>query len=267
MISIILMMILLGAVTLIFMRTTDTVTTSEARTTVYTNARYALEVMEADVKGTLSFTSGRQRFILDNGQVGTPGNDPTYNNGANDHVGIAADRMIFRTTTTVADTLQTVEIEYCLIPASKCLTAPGGVLPGTNTAAGDPSKKQTIGLNTGAPRPLYTLVRRVRAENPNTGAFDAGPKDKSQVVVQDMELCNYIISFNVEYFANNGLYSNLQPSPCPLADPLGNGTGANDDKNLTPYRIPMIRITLVIVEDTMERQERAVQKTMWIPMG
>ena len=52
-IAIILMMILLSAITLIFMRTTDTVAISEARTTVYTNARYALDMMKNDLMGCL----------------------------------------------------------------------------------------------------------------------------------------------------------------------------------------------------------------------
>ncbi len=277
-ISIILMMILLGAVTLIFMRTTDTVTTTEARTAVYTNARFALEQMQADIYGCLPFSSGRQRFILDNGVAGAPGNVPSYNAGNNDHVGKAADRMIFRGTTTVADTLQTVEIEFSLIPASKYLSPPSGALPGTNHVDGDLTKKQTLGANNGTPRPLFTLVRRVRSENPNSpGTFDQAPKDKSGAVVSDQELCHYVISFNIEYFASNGLFSNLQPSRCPSNaawgandgnDPLGNGQGANDGQPTgTPYRIPMIRITLVIVEDPAERQERVIQKSMWIPMG
>lgn len=275
-ISIILMMILLGAVTLIFMRTTETVTTTEARTTVYTNARFALEQTQADIYGCLPFNSGRQRFILDNGVVSSPDQNPVY--GAGTHVGNAADRIVFRTTTTVADTLQTVEIEYSLIPASRILPAPSGALPWTGVLpSGDQSKKATLGANNASPRPLYTLVRRVRAENPNSpGIFDQAPKDKNNNTVPDMELCPYVISFNIEYYASNGYFSNLEPSYCPNSDPLGNAdklpngtpSGSNDGGTGGPaYRIPMIRITLVIVEDPAERQERSIQKTLWIPMG
>lgn len=276
-ISIVLMMILLAAVTLIFMRATDTVTTTEARTAIYTSARYALDIMQNDIYGCQPFNSGQQRFCLDNGNVGAPGADPTYNNGGS-HVGNAADRLIMRATTTVADTLQTCEIEYCLVPGSMALGPAGGALPGSNLVPGDPAKKATIGINTGGVgRPIYTLVRRVRVQDPAApgGAFSLPAKDRFNNVVQDMELCHYVISFNIEYFANNGLFSNLHPSPCPSAanlglapndDPLGNALGANDT-GPTPLRVPMIRITLVIVEDTTERQERAVQKVMWIPMG
>jgi hypothetical protein len=252
------------------------VTTSEARTSVYTNARYALDVLGNDLAGCLPFGSGQQRFILDNGKVGIAGNPPTYNAGANDHVGVAADRLIFRATTTVADTLQTVEVEYCLVAGSKAVDAPSGSLPGNNLTNGDPSKAQTVGIN-GPPRPLYTLIRRVRAYDPASGAYSLPAKDKQNNVVQDMEVCHYVISFNLEYYASNALFSNLQPSRCPSSaawgaadgnDPLGNGQGANDGMNGgTAYRIPMIRITLVIVDDSAERQERTYPKVIMIPMG
>src|SRR5258705_13625244 len=50
-ISIALMMILMVAITMIFVTTTDTVAVQEARMTVYTNARYALDIMENDLLG------------------------------------------------------------------------------------------------------------------------------------------------------------------------------------------------------------------------
>src|SRR5689334_25035412 len=50
-ISIALMMILMVAITMIFVNTTETVALQEARMTVYTNARYALDIMENDLLG------------------------------------------------------------------------------------------------------------------------------------------------------------------------------------------------------------------------
>src|SRR5678810_428924 len=50
-ISIALMMILIVAVTMIFVTTTNTVAIQDARMTVYTNARYALDIMENDLLG------------------------------------------------------------------------------------------------------------------------------------------------------------------------------------------------------------------------
>jgi len=272
-ICIILMMILLSAVTMVFVNTTEMVTVTEARTAVYTNARYALDTMEVDLKGCLPFNSGQQRFILDNGNANGPGSDPMYNSGTGQHVGNAADRLIFRTTSTVGDTLQTVEVEYALISGAKALTTPSGILPGTNVQPGDPGKGQTVG-QAGAPRPLFTLVRRVRAAD-NNGIYTLAAKDKDNNTIYDSELCRFVISFNIEYLANDQTLSQLEPSPCPSIpaygsaggdDPLGNGAGPNDTGS-TPYRVPYVRITIVIVDDSAERQERAIHKTISIPMG
>jgi hypothetical protein len=40
-----------------------------------------------------------------------------------------------------------------------------------------------------------------------------------------------------------------------------------NDQGANPLRVPCIRVTLVIVEDTSERQERAFSKEIVIPMG
>ncbi len=272
-ICIVLMMILLSAVTMVFTNTTEMITTTNARTAVYTNARYALDKLEVDLKGCLPFNSGQQRFILDNGNSAGLGNPPGYNSGGQGHVGNAADRLIFRTTSTVGDTLQTVEVEYSLIPGSKALDDPGGVLPGTNVVGGDPAKGQTVG-QAGTPRPLFTLVRRVRAAD-NNGIYSLPAKDKANNIIPDSELCRFVISFNIEYLSDIQTLSQLEPSPCPSSatygsgggdDPLGNGLGENDTGS-TPYRIPYLRFTLVIVDDSAERQERAVLKSISIPMG
>src|SRR5262245_33589222 len=50
-ISIALMMILMVAITMIFVNTTETVAIQDARMTVYTNARYAIDIMENDLLG------------------------------------------------------------------------------------------------------------------------------------------------------------------------------------------------------------------------
>jgi len=121
-------------------------------------------------------------------------------------------------------------------------------------------------------RPLYTLVRRVRMQNPNLQngepVFDQIPsvKDKqgNMVTVPDQELCYYVVSFNLEYLANNRAFSQLAPSPFPHEDPIGNGMGPNDSPG-TAYRVPAVRVTMRIVEDIGERQERTIQKVMWIP--
>ncbi len=273
-ISIILMVILLSAITMIFFNTTKVVTDSQSRTHVYTQARYALDMLENDLLGCLAFNSGQQRFCMDNGSslLGKDGAEhPRYGvSGGHTHGG--ADRLIFRSTTTVADTVQTAEVTYELVPGNLAL-APNGVLQ-----KGDPDRGRTFpSANFPEGRPLYTLLRRTRIFNPGSGAYDQMPLDSRQIAVNDAELCTFVTHFNLEYFASNQQFSQLDPSyftslvvPGGKNDPLGNGQGENDGvgaPGLTPIRVPFIRVTLTIVEDNKARQERTLQKTIWIPMG
>jgi hypothetical protein len=324
-ISIALMMILIVAITMIFVSTTETVAIQDARMTVYTNARYALDTMENDLLGAFGLneplrpgqaagasgsTAGGvtylpsehipQQFWMDNGELLKPnpgmadgsGEMPRLNGTADDraHYERAGDAIGFRTVTTVGDTVQTCEVTYILIPGDHALDSPQAGSSSTINKPpgdlaqflkrGDSSHTKTARTN----RPLYTLVRRVRMQNPNSAAaaggggaggsikpqpvFDQIPsvKDKQgvQVVIQDMELCYYVVSFNLEYLANNRSFSQLAPSRFPHEDPLGNDQGPNDQAG-TAYRVPAIRVTMRIVEDIGERQERTIQKVMWIP--
>jgi len=277
-ISIILMAILLSAVTMAFVTTTETVAIAEARTQIYTNARYALDMMENDLLSCISFDSGLQAFAMENGAVTTPGSFPTYG-VSNRHVPTAAygaaDLIEFIATTTVGDTMQTCKVTYELMPGNFAI-GPDGKTPET----GDSSHKQTVRSQRG----LYTLVRRIRVPDPTAvivpgvpPKYDQMAKDRMANTIADQELCHYVISFNLEYFDASQKFSQLEPSPFTRklggqADPLGNGQGANDTNppppaNASAIRVPYVRATLVIVEDAGERQERTIQKAMWVPMG
>lgn len=312
-ISIALMMILIVAVTMIFVSTTDVVAIQEARMTVYTNARYAMDIMSNDLLGAYGLNepprpgqqstnyqkSGGgqtyipgdhipQRFWMDNGEVPKGGDSlvdgagelPVLNKASDPkaHFERAGDAIGFRTVTTVGDTIQTAEVTYLLVPGDHVLDtpAPGASSP-INQPMGDVGKLLQQGDSTHTKtvrtkRPLYTLVRRVRMQNTaltsGDPVFDQIPqvKDKSgnMTVVQDQELCYYVLSFNLEYKASNNAFSQLSPSPFTHEDPLGNDSGPNDTAG-TAYRVPEIRVTLRIVEDSSERQERTIQKVMWIP--
>ena len=275
-ISIALMVMILFAITLVFARTTETVAIQEARTTVYTNARYALDIMENDLMGVLPFdapplpippaagaappTQPVQAFWMENGYA-TAGQLPT--NVAGGHDKQAGDMMSFRATTTVADTLQTVQVTYMLIPGNKVLDAAG------NLQAGDSTHEKTARTERG----LFTLIRQVRGPDktdPRIYNQRCKIREKGSATetdVPDQELCHYIISFNLEYLANNLTFSQLDaPGPFPRTDPIGDAKGANDT-GLTAMRMQAVRVTLVIVEDIGERQERTIQKVMWIPQG
>lgn len=315
-ISIALMMILIVAITMIFVNTTETVANQEARMTVYTNARYALDIMENDLLGAFGLnepvqpgqkTGGPggtpggvtyiptehipQAFWMDNGEVpkadsGIPdgsGELPRLNGMADQkaHFERAGDAMGFRTVTTVGDSVQTCEVTYLLIPGDHTLDSPqvGASSPINKPMAdvqkylqsGDATHTKTVRTR----RPLYTLVRRVRLQSPTPAGTAASPipvfdqvpkvtdKQGNQVVVQDQELCYYVVSFNLEYLANNRAFSQVG-THFTHDDPIGNDVGTNDTPG-TAYRIPAIRVTMRIVEDIGERQERTIQKVMWIP--
>ena len=274
-IAIVLMIILLSAVTMVFVNTTEIVTVSQARTQVYTEARRATDLLEEDLLACLPFT-GQQQFSMDNGLGGMTGgvaSNPRYDAGGPDsHSRLAADRLIFIATTMVGPTHQTGKVTYYLLPGQKALDANG------NVEEGDPD----MGRTSPTPefpdgRPLYTLIRSVQLLNPQTGQYDQRPVDQVGKPVPDMELCRFVTSFNLEYFSNTLLFSQLDPSPFrsnvtagAKDDPLGNALGENDgqgDQNAVPIRIPMIRVTITIVEDRAARQERAIQKVIQIPMG
>ena len=158
--------------------------------------------------------------------------------------------------------MQTVEVSYFLIPANKTIDPSGAIV------AGDDTHKQTARTKRG----IYTLIRQLRTTDP-----EANPPDFSQmaqvmdrvtgalVSIVDSELCHYVISFNLEYFADNLTFSQIDPSMnlFPQSDPLGDGQGTNDTD--TAYMVPAVRVTLVIVEDFSERQERVIQRVIWIP--
>jgi prepilin-type N-terminal cleavage/methylation domain-containing protein len=276
-ISIALMVMLLAAITMVFINTTETVATQEARMTVYQNARYALDIMENDLFGCLSFDTPQpfipnlnlpppppvplQAFWMENGTISVSGVPPSYNtNGGHDKN--SGDIISFRSTTTVGGTIQTCQVTYFLMPGNMTID-PGSPTP----VAGDDTHKETVRTQ----RPLFTLVRQCRTADPKTPSIfdqiptvmDKGTGSLTQVI--DQELCHYVVSYNIEYFADNRTFSQLQPSPCTRTDPLGDSKGDNDIK--TPYRIPCLRVTLVIVEDIAERQERVIQKVMWLPQN
>ena len=277
-ISLALMMILLLAIVMVFTRTTEVVAIQEARTTVYTNARYALDTLENDLLGALPLdwaplpipglegkpiSEPSQIFWMENGYISGAGMEPQMNVSGG-HMDKAGDSISFRATTTVADTLQSVQVTYRLIPSNKVLDASGS----GKTLSGDESRKETARSQRG----MFTLVRQLRGPDPDHPRIWRMPvmvKEKGSAtasVVPDQELCHYVISFNLEYLANNMTFSQLDPSPCPSSDPLGDRSGGNDAEN-TALRIPAVRATLVIVEDKSERQERTIQKVMQIPIN
>lgn len=245
-ISMVLILMILTAVLLIFKQSADTSSIGEARIKVYDQSRKALDRIQTDLLGAVGFETGNQWFVLENGFSTKGGAPPRYGSRGNweDHVKRAADRMQFRTIAPAGDTTQFLEVTYELVPYS------------------DPDRKATSRTQ----RPLFVLMRRLRAENPKVPGSFVQARDSTGLPLEDEELVHFVTSFNIEYLANNGNFSQLDPSPCPPTDPLGNRSGKNDT-GPTAIRIPQLRITLTVVDDVGERQERTVSRVFWIPSG
>ena len=198
------------------------------RQNFYTNARYALDLMEIDLMGCLPSSSEESMFVMENGVVQNPAVDPITTYGTRGgHLGTAADRITFRTMTAVGDTLQRCEVTYELIPGAK----PGGA----------------VTERTG--RPVYALIRRVRVPGPDAAQpWTQQPQDSDGQTIGDMELCPFVLSFNLEYLSDGVSFSQL---------------GTSWD---TTLRVPAIRVTMVVIEGVEERNERIFQKVMTIPI-
>ena len=243
---------------------------SYRRTTGYTNARYAMDMLENDLLGTVPFDASPpgvdlQEFWMENGRTCTPGQPPRFNTSGNDHVGTAADRISFRALTSVADTMQKVQVTWELVPSNFFIDSAGNLQ----------TLDAPLHCRIRTPRAIYSLVRRVRAANPGDPTkYTEMAKDSLGVNVPDSEMCHYVLSFNLEYMGEGQIWSQLEPSPFTSRrvpspnDPLGNGQGPNDlDPNGGALRVPAVRATIVIVEDTGERQDRVFTKVFWIPVG
>ena len=247
-ISIVLVIILLGAITIMCIKTTDAFIV-ETPTTNYAKARYSIDMLGNDLLGCLSFRASPidlQEFWMENGRTGSPGTPPRYKTPGNDHIGTAADRISFRALTSVADTMQTVQVTWELIPGNFIVDADGNLVRGDSCGP----------RMTGTRRGLYSLVRRVRAADPTDPTqYTAMARDSVGVDVPDSFMCDTVLSFNIEYLGEGQVWSQLEPSPTDL------------DSNGGSFRVPGVRVTLVIVENTEERQERSFIKVLWIPVG
>lgn len=286
-----LMIILMGAVAIIFFQSTDLFKTSEARMQIANNARTALDMLARDLAGSLPYDSQAQAFIMWDvpGTTGAGVNDVNGQNiqGANSFG--ARDALQFWATTSFRGTVSGVHISYFVARS---------VDPEIMTAQG-----AATGVRTG--RNLMVLRRIAKRRNGNVWDTD------------EADLCEYVLSFNVEalvdrddsgpeaprfYQLNEGPFRN-GPAFAPPGNPYNSTTlqnwwtYTNQCTNIPPstpaanepvlslglnhplypigvprpqpnsIRVPMaIRVTMRIVEGATEKQERLISRVIWIPI-
>lgn len=286
-----LMIILMGAVAIIFFQSTDLFKTGEARMLIANNARTALDTLARDLAGCLPYDSQAQAFTMWNVPGTTAGGANGESIQGSGSFG-ARDALQFWATTSFRGTVSGVHITYYVARSV------------------DPEIMNTQGMAAGVRtgRNLMVLRRIARRRVNNAWEMD------------EADLCEYVLSFNIEAlvdrddsgpdaprffqldegpFRNGPLFpppgnpynsttlpswwamtdgqlpANIPPrTPSPTEQvlrpdlhplyPIG-VWGAPHQPN--PVRVPMaIRVTMRIVEGATEKQERLISRVIWIPI-
>lgn len=272
-----LMMVLISSLVLIFASTTATVEINRSRIQIHNAARAALEQLARDLTSMLPMDGGAQRFWM------RDGGEKPINSAERNYIG-ATDSIGFRAVTSVKGVLTPAQVVYRVVldPRGK-------------------SVEKVIGGNLVAGRQVYILRKEVLDLNGNALP---DPTQSGKTVPAAADLCHYVVSFNLEYLAGAGQYSQIAkvdspppglaampdgPFPGPLAidpsslvpvsvppvDPMGESTdGADINDEVLPsgrqaprFVVPAIRATLRIVEDIEARQERVFTREIWLPTG
>lgn len=166
-----LMTVLMGTVAVVFLRSTDLFRRNEADQQIAASQRAALDMLSRDLAGCVPVESGAQRFILwdVSGRAGDDGETVVADPSSPLPDG-AADAIQFVSATSFRGTTSTVHVTYCV----DLSTDPEVMLDG-----GSPR-----GMRTG--RRLMSLKRIARRQAGNAWETD------------EADLCEYLVSFNVE---------------------------------------------------------------------
>jgi type II secretory pathway pseudopilin PulG len=206
-----LMIIIIGSVAVVFSQTSFVVTYSQTRLEIYTQAKYAIDRLEMDIKNIIPFTSGKQCFYIKNGVITLPGISPSHWYGAADELTLVANTRV-GTQVTVA------KVRYYLKPDTSSITG----------------------------KSIYLLIRQVWIQDQDSNWVPA--TDMGYDLFEE-EICRAVISFNVEFYTNVALFSQSGNSNQTFteADPLGDDEGTNDTTQ--PLTIRSLRVTLVVVDE------------------
>ena len=85
-------------------------------------------------------------------------------------------------------------------------------------------------------------------------------RDFDGQLLDSVALCHYVLSFNIEVYDRNSR-SFKQLSETSYSYPIG-------DKTPDSEKLPLgLRVTLRVIANAAERQERIMSRVIWIPMG
>ncbi|MEK7309623.1 MAG: type II secretion system protein [Planctomycetota bacterium] len=154
----------------------------------------------------------------------------------NEHVAGARDSISFCAVALVKQQTVSAQIAYYLAEDTD---------PSILNDKGESERSET----TKTKRQLYVLRREVR---------DFEGKELDTVA-----LCHYVLSFNIEvYDRSSRSYKQLSGVDAISYEyPIGNNQPVNE-------KLPLgLRITLRVIANAAERQERIIPRVIWIPMG
>lgn len=289
--------ILISTVVLIFYGSTDIFKMSEARMSVFGNARAALDIFARDVQSAVPAESNQQRFLMTRSAAGGVGWDsPTT--------------LAFPAGKEGTDAIQF----RAIIPVNMSMgpVPPAGMLPSPTLRTvqvlyslrhdGDPELLSTnlIQFTTRTNRRIYVLQKRVydppaavpgffvpiASFSAQTNTAVADPSEYHAIPIPSVppglgsercDLCHYVLSFNLEYFALKAGATPTAPGVPPVAPYAPNGAGSALSAAFTggtplgtavTDRLPFgIRAMLRVTEGAGERQERLIVRTVWIPLS
>ena len=291
-----LMVLLMTAIVMIFFRSTDVMKIGDARINIYENARAALDTVANDLQNGLSYDGGQQRLQLQQFVRPAAGGVAAGSNtdGAMDTIGIMTVATVPPTPGGLTREVRTVYVEYFLAPDEDAETSANGT-------------GSTIALRSS--RQIFVLKRRVWAVIGNTGlvklttqlkgavsvplfgtAYPIVPPYVPQVagfgsapdlvLLEEGDLCHWVVSFNVEVYWDDtptdpsqpGRWDELSaPAPNPYLKaimPVGDVVPPQPVGVVVDPTIPRkFRLTMRVIEGAAERQERIFQREVWAPLG
>jgi prepilin-type N-terminal cleavage/methylation domain-containing protein len=285
-----LMVILMTAIVLIFHRSTDVMKIQGARIDIYENARAAIDTCCNDIQNAIPASGGQQRMWVENFNRPVALPVPVGNNvdGAADYVGVVTVTTCpAGSGATATRELKTVYAEYFLTNDDDAETS----LTGKGYTKAQRSQRRIFVLK----RRLWalpTLITTLQIQQISsipilsapltspTGPLTVtsnltppGPSPATMTLVEDADLCHWIVSFNVEVYhydatkppsPTNPKYYELSESGNPYVKavmPLGDLPGSE------PVVPRKMRISLRVIEGAAERQERLIQREVWVPLG
>ncbi|MCE9584299.1 MAG: type II secretion system GspH family protein, partial [Planctomycetes bacterium] len=269
-----LMVILMTAIVLIFYRATDVMKINDARINIYENARSAMDILENDIKNSVPVVGGQQRMYIADYNRPVAGIVPAGTNadGAADYIG-----LVTVTTTpagagaTATRELKTVYVEYFLTTDDDAETSFTG--KGYTTSQRSARKIFVLKRRIWA---LPTLITTLQTQQTvgvpifnampgplvvTSSLLPPGPSPATMTLIEDGDLCHWIVSFNIECLnynpaaapgPTNPKYYELTESGNVYVKgvmPLGDAVGVEP---VTPRKM---RISLRVIDGAGERQE------------